>query len=80
MGDRLIVLHAGKILQHGTINEVFNHPADITVAGTLGIETVQPGRIVESAGGLATVEVGRARLIAKLMERGDVAALLSKWL
>jgi molybdate transport system ATP-binding protein len=64
MGDRLIVMHAGKILQHGPINEVFNRPADITVAGTLGIETVQPGRIVGSAGGLATVEVGRARLSA----------------
>ena len=36
MGDELLVMHGGKILQQGQINEVFNRPVDLTVAGTLG--------------------------------------------
>jgi molybdate transport system ATP-binding protein len=70
MGDSLLVMHEGKILQQGRIEDVFNRPSDLTVAETLGIETVQPGRIVEAADGLATVEVGRARLSARAPE-GD---------
>jgi molybdate transport system ATP-binding protein len=72
MGDSLLVMHEGSILQQGRIDEVFNRPADLRVAETLGIETVQPGRIVESANGLAMVEVGRARLSAlDLDDRGS---------
>src|SRR5262249_39620258 len=57
MGDRLVVLQAGQILQQGPIDTVFNHPANASVAATLGIETVQPGRIIDSDDGMAIVEV-----------------------
>jgi molybdate transport system ATP-binding protein len=64
MGDDLAVMSGGRILQQGKINAVFSQPADLTVAATLGIETVQPGHIIDITDGLATVEVGRIRLSA----------------
>lgn len=36
MGDRLVVLHEGRILQVGTPEQVYEHPASLTVAQQVG--------------------------------------------
>jgi molybdate transport system ATP-binding protein len=45
--------------------EVFNRPANAEVAGIVRVETLQPGRVVIVSDGLATVEVGTARLVTR---------------
>ncbi len=64
LGDRMVVLREGRVLQEGTPQQVFNRPLDAEVAKIVGIETVMPGRIVESAQGLVTVEVANQKLVA----------------
>jgi molybdate transport system ATP-binding protein len=62
--DDLVVLAGGRLLQQGSVNEVFRRPASPEVARIVGVETVFPGRVMGSERGLVTVAVGAARLIA----------------
>jgi molybdate transport system ATP-binding protein len=64
LGDTLWVMNQGKLLQHGLAHEVFSRPANLEAAAIVAIETVQPGRVLKTAGGLATVAVGAATLTA----------------
>lgn len=64
LADDLVVLVNGKVAQIGRVEDVFNRPANLQVAGLVGVETVQPGRIVGSGNGLAQVAVGSAILSA----------------
>jgi molybdate transport system ATP-binding protein len=60
----MAVLSDGRLLQHGTVEEVFRQPATPEVARIVGVETVQPARLVEVHDGLATVLLGAVRLSA----------------
>ena len=62
LGDRMAVLSGGYIRQAGPVHEVFSRPIDLAVAASVGVETVVPGDIVDSADGLATVRVGASRI------------------
>jgi len=42
-------------------NEVFSRPADPAVARIVGIETIEPGTVLDVKDGLARVRVGRSR-------------------
>jgi len=64
LGDDLVVMDQGRILQHGPVGEVFSRPANLAVAGIVAVETVQPGRVLDLQNGLATLQVGEARLTA----------------
>ena len=64
LGDQLIVMDAGRIVQQGTVPEVFSRPANLAVAGIVAVETVHPGSMVERGQGLARVAVGQAILTA----------------
>jgi molybdate transport system ATP-binding protein len=64
LADHLVVMDRGRVIQQGPVDEVFTRPADVDAARIVGTETVQPGRVVAIADGLATVEVGTARLSA----------------
>jgi molybdate transport system ATP-binding protein len=64
LGDELVVLDEGRIIQRGPVQEVFSRPATLTVAGIVAVETVQPGRVLERENGLATLLVGSAKLTA----------------
>lgn len=64
LGDDLVVLDGGRIIQCGSVQEVFSHPANLAVAGIVAVETVQPGRVLELQNGMATLQVGAARLMA----------------
>jgi molybdate transport system ATP-binding protein len=64
LGDRMAVLTDGSIRQVGSVHDVFSRPADVAVAASVGVETVAPGEIVELQGGLATVRIGTARILA----------------
>jgi molybdate transport system ATP-binding protein len=64
LGDDLVVMARGRIVQQGPAREVFSRPADLAVAGIVAVETVQPGRVVEARYGLVTVAIGDQKLIA----------------
>ncbi len=64
LGDRIVVLADGHILQSGSVGEVFNHPASVAVAGIVGTETVLAGRVLQVSDSLATVVVGDVQLTA----------------
>ena len=64
LGDRVAVLLDGRLRQHGPPEQVFSMPADAEVAAFVGVETVIPGRVVESHEGQVIVAAGNARLEA----------------
>ncbi len=64
LGDEMIVLVNGRVAQTGTVTEVFSRPVNLTVAGIVAVETIQPGRVLKVAEGLVTVTVGDTLLSA----------------
>jgi molybdate transport system ATP-binding protein len=64
LGDELVVMCHGEMRQRGPVLEVFNRPADPDVARIVRVENLQPGRVLGVEDGLATVEIGAARLTA----------------
>ena len=64
LGDQMVVINQGRVLQHGTPQHVFSRPVDAEVARVVGIETVVQGKVLEVCEGLAIVEVGNTRLTA----------------
>ena len=64
LADHLVVLDRGRVLQQGSVDEIFSRPADVEVARIVGMENVQPGRVARSEDGLATVAVGDKHLVA----------------
>jgi molybdate transport system ATP-binding protein len=63
LGDDLIIMNHGQIAQQGTVAHVFSHPASLSVAEIVAVETVQPGRIVEK-GDMVTVAIAGKLLLA----------------
>jgi molybdate transport system ATP-binding protein len=57
LGDQMAVIHAGQVLQMGSPQEVFTHPANAAVARIVGIETIVQGKVLKIQNGLATVDV-----------------------
>lgn len=64
LAEEIVILFNGKILQTGPVSEVFSRPANAEVARFVGVETLQPGKIIETTEGLATVQVGSVKLTA----------------
>jgi len=64
IADQMAVLSGGRIRQIGSVHEVFSRPADVTVAASVGVETVVPGEVVGLVDGLATIRAGDAQVRA----------------
>jgi len=64
LADEIVVLADGRVLQTGPPLEVFNRPANATVAKFAGVETLHLGRITHRHEGLATVNLHGATLTA----------------
>jgi molybdate transport system ATP-binding protein len=71
LADRVVVMDRSAVAQSGTVGEVFSHPASRAVARMVGVENILPGRVRGVSEGLATVEVGRAVLLAVVEEQID---------
>ena len=83
LGDRIVIMRDGYIMQIGTPQEVFNNPRNLFVAGFIGTPqmnffdahlSVENGQYVVSLGGLkvALDEEKQARLKAKGVKEQDV--------
>lgn len=64
LAERVIVVSEGRVQQIGDVHQVFNHPANESVAQIVGVETVLPGLILGIDDGIATVDVGGVSLRA----------------
>ncbi len=64
LADRIAVVNAGEIVQVGPVAEVMNRPADGFVASFVGVETVLPGRVVETSDGVFTAAVEGGKIQA----------------
>ena len=70
LGQRVVVLDRGRILQQGAVQEVFNRPANLEVANIVGVETVLPGEIAGQEDGLMRVRIGASSALALANELG----------
>jgi molybdate transport system ATP-binding protein len=70
LGDGIVVMEEGKVLQTGTVAEVFSRPADARVARIVGTESILCGEVITVEAGLATVEVAGVRLTAVALADG----------
>jgi len=64
LGDSMMVMAGGRILQTGPPQEVFTRPQQREVAAAVGVETVAAGRLLSRTGGVATLQVGSTQLVA----------------
>ena len=64
LGDQMLVMSGGRVLQTGPPLEVFTRPQHREVAAAVGVETVVSGRVKRREGGLALLQVGRSDLAA----------------
>jgi multiple sugar transport system ATP-binding protein len=72
-GDRLVVLVGGLVLQQGTLQEVWDRPADMTVAAFLGEPPMNlvDCRVAAGAGGGFDLALGRGHVRAWSPVLGD---------
>jgi molybdate transport system ATP-binding protein len=64
LGDRMLVMSGGRVLQTGSPQEVFTRPQHHEVAAAVGVETVVAGRIEQREAGIAVLQIGTGRLAA----------------
>jgi molybdate transport system ATP-binding protein len=64
LGDQMLVMSGGRVLQSGPPLEVFTRPQHREVAAVVGVETVVAGRVQRRSAGVATLRVGTAELAA----------------
>ena len=64
LGNHVVVFEAGRVRQSGSVQEVFSAPVDLNVARIVGVDTIERGKVVHVADGLATIQVGPKQLIA----------------
>jgi molybdate transport system ATP-binding protein len=68
LGDTALILDGGRVRQRGPVAEVFTKPADVAVARIIGIETIEPARVIAVNEGMATVAVSEAQLFVAAPE------------
>jgi molybdate transport system ATP-binding protein len=64
LGDQVAIVNEGRIVQHASIEEVFNGPLTPAIAKIVAVETVLRARVLQADGELVTVAVGAIRLVA----------------
>ena len=74
LADRVVVMHAGEILQIGTPQQVFETPVSPFVADFMGFSTFLRGRVDEIDGDAATVRCGESRVLVKRERLGALQA------
>ena len=64
LGDEVVLIADGRVLQQGPIADVFSRPASLEAARVVGIEAVVPARITGRSEGLVTLDAEGVTLIA----------------
>lgn len=64
VADTLAVLHAGRLVQHGPVMTVVNHPANECVASFVGMEVLITGIVQECRDGVFILEASGRKIVA----------------
>jgi molybdate transport system ATP-binding protein len=64
LGDRMLLMSRGRVLQEGSPEEIFTRPRHPDVAMAVGVETLVAGKICRREQGVAVLEVGSTQLLA----------------
>jgi molybdate transport system ATP-binding protein len=64
LADHVVVFEAGQVRQSGSVQQVFSAPVDLAVARIVGVDTIERGKVVQVADGLAKVQVGSKQVVA----------------
>lgn len=64
LGDEVVLIENGRVLQQGPIADVFSRPASLEAARVVGIEAVVPARITSRSEGLVTLDAFGVTLMA----------------
>jgi molybdate transport system ATP-binding protein len=64
LGDQMLLMNSGRVLQSGSPQEVFTRPQHREVAAAVGVETVAASRIQQRDSGIAFLQVGSVKLLA----------------
>jgi tungstate transport system ATP-binding protein len=76
LATQLGVMHAGTILQVGSVSEVINRPVDDVVASLVGVETILKGEVIRSLNGtIVAVVAGRSIVAASDAAPGTQVSL-----
>ncbi len=73
MSDIVVLMHQSRIAQVGSPRALYENPASPFVADFLGHSNLLSGRIVETAGAQALVELGNGQVVRA--RRGEVGAM-----
>jgi ABC-type Fe3+/spermidine/putrescine transport system ATPase subunit len=79
IADRILLLHEGDIIQAGTPEEVYQHPASVWAAEFLGLRNLLVGEVVETRPLRVQTSIGRLRCdsqIKRNLAAGDKVTLL----
>jgi molybdate transport system ATP-binding protein len=71
LGDHVLVFEGGRVCQSGSVQQVFSAPVDLAVARIVGVDTIERGKVVQVAEGLATIQVGPRQLVALVPPRSN---------
>lgn len=71
LGDEMVVMSRGRVLQTGTPQQVLTRPEHREVASVVGVETVVTGRVKSRSSGVMVLKVGSAELFAADVEGED---------
>ena len=64
VADRLTILNEGKVVRAGTVDEVMGVPTDAWVADFIGMDAALSGSVVESAEGIASIDIAGTTIYA----------------
>jgi molybdate transport system ATP-binding protein len=64
LGDRLLVMNRGVVLQQGAPQDVFAKPQHAEVASAVGMENLLAGRLIARTSDVAAIRVGTAEIYA----------------
>jgi molybdate transport system ATP-binding protein len=73
LGDHIYVLVDGRVRQYGTPADVFDRPADPSVARVLGVETAAEGVVADVGSGIIDVTIGEQNVTASAQDGLHVA-------
>jgi molybdate transport system ATP-binding protein len=64
LGDEMVVMNSGRVLQKGSPQDVLTKPQHREVASAVGVETMVTGRVQSRANGVVVLAVGSTQLFA----------------
>jgi molybdate/tungstate transport system ATP-binding protein len=64
LADRLGVMCGGRLIQTGSVHQIFDKPGDALVASFVGMENLFEGTVVSQNDGIITADIGNATIEA----------------